>query len=475
MIQRYRKWGRRTAAFAVLGAALSGCDFIEPTAGDPNTVPSATLDQLFVSGQAALWFFNEADMSRFSAVWMQQMDGTDRQWSGFSTYEVFESTFNVPWERIYTDGALVDLKRAIALAEEAGRRTYAGILKLHVAYYGLMGASVYGDIPWSQAVTPGIVEPGFDDQIAVINDVIGLINTAIADLAGSGPGPAGADFVFAGDTGSWTRVAYSLLARAHMHLAEVDNSRYGQALAAARQGINSVSDNWTAIHTSTTTEHSIWNQFNRERTAYISAGKNLVDQLQDSGDPRLQIYFTKGSVDFSDVYIGSPPGEDDPNDPGPDASQLNTVTGLPGAQDYDFPIVTCAETQGIIAEAEFQAGNMAAAQAALDDLLECQEANWSLAIGSIPRPSVLAMDPGILLSSTAAQQDLLTHIMEAKYAAMFLNPEVWNDYKRTCLPTLSGWRDRPIPARFLYPEDERQTNPNTPANTVRNDNDPQGC
>ena len=475
MIDRYRKWSRRMAGTAVLGFALSGCNFIEPTAGDPNTVPDATLDQLFVAAQAALWFFNEADMSRFAAVWHQQMDGTDRQWSGFSTYEVFESTFNVPWERIYTDGALVDLKRAVSLAEDAGRRSYAGILKLHIAFYGLMGASVYGDMPWSQAVNPEITEPQFDEQISVLNDVIGLINEAIADLAGSGPGPGGADFNFAGDTGSWTRVAYSLLARAHMHLAEVDNSRYAAALAAARQGINSVSDNWVAIHTSTTTEHSIWNQFNRERTAYISAGKNLVDQLQDSNDPRLFIYYTKGSVDFSDVYIGSPPGEDDPNDPGPDASQLNPVTGLPGAPDYDFPIVTCSETMGIIAEAELVGGDAVAAAAALEDLLECQEANWSLAIGAIPRPSVLALDPGILASSTAAQQDLMTHIMEAKYAAMFLNPEIWNDYKRTCLPTLTGWRGEAIPARFLYPEDERQTNPNTPPNTVRNDNDPQGC
>jgi hypothetical protein len=476
MTQRYMKSSRRLAAAAVLGFALSGCNFINPTEGDPNTVPSATLDQLFVASQVALWFFQEADMSRFSAVWMQQMDGTDRQFSGFSTYEVFESTFNVPWERMYTDGSLVDIKRAIALAEEAGRRPYAGILKLHMAFYGLMGASVYGDIPWSQAANPEFTEPQFDEQFSVFGNVIALIDTAIGDLGGSGAGPAGTDFNFAGDAGSWIRVANSLKARAYMHMAEVDgSSAYSAALAAANQGISDVSDNWTAQHSSTTTENSIWNQFNRERTAYISAGKVGVDLLQDAGDPRLQLYFTRGSIDFSDVYIGSPPGEDDPNDPGPDASQLNTTTGLPGAVDYSFPIVTCSETQFIIAEASLALGDAAGAAAALADGIECQEDIWSLTVGSIPRPSVLAMDPGILASSTAAQQDLLTHIMEQKYNAQFLNPEVWNDYKRTCLPALTGWRGEDIPGRFIYPEDERQTNPNTPTNPLRNDNDPQAC
>ena len=77
----------------------------------------------------------------------------------------------------------------------------------------------------------------------------------------------------------------------------------------------------------------------------------------------------------------------------------------------------------------------------------------------------------------------LADIMNEKYIALFENPEVWNDYKRTCLPALQG-RARAFenPADALYyGQTEEQTNSNTPTTasqnlfTYRNANDPNGC
>ena len=54
--------------------------------------------------------------------------------------------------------------------------------------------------------------------------------------------------------------------------------------------------------------------------------------------------------------------------------------------------------------------------------------------------------------------------MTEKYIALFQNPEVWNDYKRTCLPVLKPARGKSrIPGRIFYGSTEEQTNPNTPA------------
>ncbi len=72
--------------------------------------------------------------------------------------------------------------------------------------------------------------------------------------------------------------------------------------------------------------------------------------------------------------------------------------------------------------------------------------------------------------------------MEQKYAAQFLNIDVWNDFKRNCLAGLiqptPGQTE--IPSRLIYPADERETNPNIPApgvdpNDDKNDNDPNSC
>jgi hypothetical protein len=86
----------------------------------------------------------------------------------------------------------------------------------------------------------------------------------------------------------------------------------------------------------------------------------------------------------------------------------------------------------------------------------------------------------VLPDVTASGPDLLRAIMEEKYIALFQNIEIWNDYKRTCLPNLRPVTGLKIPGRFFYGVTERQTNPNIPEagdQPFRNDNDPAnaGC
>ena len=74
----------------------------------------------------------------------------------------------------------------------------------------------------------------------------------------------------------------------------------------------------------------------------------------------------------------------------------------------------------------------------------------------------------------------LADIMTEKYIALFQNTEVWNDWKRTCLPALTPAQGTTggIPERLLYAQSERNTNPNVPLPSdqpVRNWNDPNGC
>ncbi len=456
-----KRW-KGALAGALLGVSLAGCDFINPTESNPNVVPNATMNQLLVAAQVASYFWSEADNSRFAAVWMQQMDGTDRQFSAYSTYTFTNQTFDDPWFLVYTGGGLVDIRRAKVAAEDAGNRVLAGIFKVHEALFGQMLAAIYGDVPWDQATDPEITQPQFQGQLSIFSQLQAELDAAISDLgSGQGTGPAdGVDFNFNGDPAAWIAVAHALKARLYMLTAEGDPSAYGSALAEARQGPQTNAGNWTAVHTTSSTEHNIWNQFNRERTAYISAGAYLVDLLKDRNDPRLPIYFMPGA---NGEYSGSQPGEDDPTDPATNASQLNNAPGSPGAQNYPQPILPSWEAAFIEAEAAYQTGDQAGAMAALLRGIALQADWWGVA--ALPQPAALS------------GQALLDRIMEEKYIAQFLNPDIWNDWKRTCLPPIVGWRGMAIPARFLYPDAERTTNENVPPDpaTGRNPNDPQGC
>jgi hypothetical protein len=73
----------------------------------------------------------------------------------------------------------------------------------------------------------------------------------------------------------------------------------------------------------------------------------------------------------------------------------------------------------------------------------------------------------------------LSDIITEKYIADFQEIEVWNDWKRTCLPNLVAATPAGIPGRVLYPlSAERDANQNIPApnqQPVRNWDQPNAC
>ena len=204
------------------------------------------------------------------------------------------------WQLIYGQGGLEDLKKALVRAGERGDRIYARILKVHEAFQLGMAASVWGDIPYTTAGEPSAT---LDEQFSVYDRMLALLDEAIGDLSsGQGTGPGSVDFNFGGDPAPWIAVAHSLKARFNMHLAEVQgSSAYQAALSEAQQGISSETDTWYQIHGASSFENNLWFQFQRDRSGYISAGEYGVDWLQDRGDPRLQLYYTKGVGPLEDV------------------------------------------------------------------------------------------------------------------------------------------------------------------------------
>jgi starch-binding outer membrane protein, SusD/RagB family len=457
---------RAGVGLALFGAlSFTACDYISPTSSNPNSVASATLDQLFTADQVNTFFTSEDQIARFASIWMQQMAGTDRQFSIFDTYVVKEADVSTEFTDRYNGGGLIDLRRAEAQAADPARPVYQGILDVYEAYMMGMTASVWGDIPYSQAADPSITQPALDKQEDVYAAVQAKLDDALSKLATADGGPGGIDVVFGGDADAWMRVAHTLKARYYMHWVEAQQANMPEAatacggdclqhaLSEAGTGIRSAAGDWRAVHTSAQTETNIWYQFMNDRSGYMRAGAFLVNLLSDRGDPRLGVYYAKNG---SGQYAGSEPGENLSS-----ASVLNpAVTGSPT---WATPLVTCSENAYIAAEASYDLGDEAGARQWLDDGVSCQEAETST---TLQHPASL--------SGT----DLLKEIMTQKYVAMFLNTETWNDYKRTCLPSLSTYQGKAIPGRLIYGERERQTNSNVPlpsGQPVRNTNDPQPC
>lgn len=456
-----RNWKITTVGVLALASTLAGCEDYLSGPGltdNPNQPSSASLDQLLVSTQVQTFVLFEGDLARIPAMWMQQMAGTDRQYLDYDRYDMTENDLSSAFSNLYTGGGLVDLRQIQQRADERGDGVYQGIAQVMEGFIIGMAASFWGAIPYSEAVSD-VDQPALDPQAEVYRQVQTVLDQAIANLRAGGTGPRGADLIYGGDAGKWIEAAHTLKARFYMHwveaqaagMAEAQTACGGnclqQAIAAAQNGISTPANNLVFPHNNKTGEQNIWYQFTQvERPGYISAGQTLVELLKERSDPRLTEYFEPTS---SGQVVGAAPGV------GGNASGLSATRG---AAAFDQPMVTYAENQLILAEAHFRLGN------------EGQ------AITSLNNARAVA---GLSAVSGVSGDALFREIALEKYIALFQNPEVWNDWKRTCIPALApaAGADQ-IPARFLYGVGERNVNKNVPApaaQPVRNTNDPNAC
>ncbi len=455
---------RKMASVCTLALAgvLAGCDDFLSGPGldtDPNRPTAAELDQLLQAVQVTGFVFQTGDIARMSNMWNQAMSGIGRQQQVRDAYDVTEDDFTFDFSRMYSGGGLIDIRGIQEGGTELGDRTYVGIAKVWEALIFGTAASVWGDIPYSQAVSD-VTQPELDDQAAVYAAIQTLLDGAIADLqAAAGEGPGDVDLVYGGDRAKWIQAANTLKARFYMHWVESQvagsplaatacaGNCLTKALAAAANGISSPANDFKSFHTNTAGEQNLWYQFmNVARVGDMAAGKALVDLMKARNDPRLLHYFEP----VGGEVLGAPPATETA------ASKL--ADDGRGAPDFDQPIITYLENQLIIAEAHARTGNDAAALTALNNARTA--GGWGAPLAGL----------------TGAA--LLTEIATEKYVAMFQNIEIWNDHKRNCTPSLTPATGAQLPGRLFYGSDERNANPNIPAPgsiTERNDNDPNPC
>jgi len=422
----------------------------------PNSADQVYLETMMVALQPITYGFYIGDIGVYAAVWMQQMAGVGHQYLEYERYEMNNYDHFGFFGQLYMEGGLIDIRTLKARAEEEGKQSILGMAKLYEAMMFSIGADTWGDIPYSEAATD-VENPVYDSQASVYSALLALLDSAIGDLqaaenAGAYINP-NTDFSFGGDRNKMIRAAHTLKARILLNNAEVNSGNYALALAEAQQGINSVSGNWTVPFDDIVNEQNIWYQFWVYRGRYVRAGHYLVEQLRSRNDPRLEFYFGLAQ-DGSGTIYGSKHAEMNEG-----ASWLNPDTwGDPG---WDLEMVSWEENQFIIAECQYNLGDEDEALITLNETLLGIQARWGL--DAIPPYAGIS---GI---------DLLKAIMLEKYNTLFLNPQVWSDWRRTGFPQISANLGLQIPRRFMYPDDEENTNENFPGVKGiygRNPNDP---
>jgi hypothetical protein len=446
-------------ALALASGATACTDFLtgEGITTDPNNPTTASATALFVAAQANMNVQMEHHLARGICLWLQACAGRGPQYGALGIYDLGQDEFTGFWDGTYGGGGLLDLRKIRNATLASRDSVFAGMAMVLEAYLVGTTADVWGDIPYRTAVS-GSDAPTLDPQQQVYGDLQALLDTAIVFLQKTGPtnkGPGTADLEFDGDATKWKAMANTLKARYFLHTVEkptnlLDPVAYDSAFFYAGRGISSPANDFTAYHSSASPERNLWYQFTVTWTDFIKAGKNMVELLKSTNDPRLSIYYD--SVASLGDVIGADPVDTVP------LSNISDLGATRLSPDFRQPLVTWGETQLILAEAALgkTPTDPAAALAALESV--------RAAAGLAP------------LTPAPSGPALFTAIMTEKYITMFQTIEAWSDYRRTCVPALTPAPGGQIPARVGYPADEQNTNPNIPdAGPLRNWNDPNLC
>lgn len=395
---------------------------------DPNNPTAVPIAAQMPAFQITIADVTGGGFSRFNCMMMQQVEGVARQWSSFNQYSgLVPNRFDTDWANIY-ENILNEIQIARATAVENDYKHYQGILNIMEAYTIMMATDVWDDMPYSDALK-GVdaINPTFDTQAQIYAAAYSLLDEGQALLAG----PAGAltigsdDVFYGGNVDNWTKAAQAIRARGLLK-----DKNYSGAMSQAMSAFDDASQNM-AFEYPDASNAGPWYRFNDGRTGDIEfhpTMRALMTGLNDTD--RLGVM--DGTFITSHVYL---------------------------KPDFLQEMITFREMQFIIAEADVRAGGT---QTGYDAYLAGIKASFTrLGLGDDEYNAYLAQ-PGI---NPGVGNLTLETVMTQKYIAMYLQPEVYSDWRRTGIPALSPVSGSTIPVRWNYALNEFLFNSNAPAET----------
>jgi Starch-binding associating with outer membrane len=440
------------AVASSLTALIASCSqWIDPNINtDPNNPSAVSITTQLPSIEGSLAFTNGGQISRFACMFTQQFIGSDRQHAGYYEYLITENDIGPAiWDNYYS----VVQKNAQNLIQQAGSGSpyYRGAGRVLLAYGMAAVTDVWGDAPFSETFRlqrdgTGVLVAKFDSQQAIYTALQLQLDSAIIDL--NSPtnaiafdysiGGAPVDALYGGDKQKWLRAAWTLKARLAIHTTKRNGASASQdALRFLQRGLQSNGDNMQfAFGTSAATPNPLFG-FMRDR-ADIDIGPMMEKMLNSLNDPRTPAF---AAVDVGKVSAGNGDG----------------FGALVASGNSSVMLLSFTEAKFIEAEANQRLGNTDAARTAFIDAV-----NASLAATGVSADDAKAYTDQT--SVVPASGITLQRIMEQKYIALFTQPEVWTDWRRTGFPVLTPVSGSAVPRRLLIPQSERLYNgANVPA------------
>lgn len=439
---------------------LGGCEDYLNINDDPNNPTSAPVQGLLTNATFET-AQNTYRMGSFTSYYVQYLASPNTN-SSTDTQEAL--SFGNDWFRLYD--ILTDISDLEILADEQGATQVLGIAKILKAYNLSLLVDAWGDVPYSEAFFAENLNPSYDSQSSLYNEIFTLLEDGIDALEqpNSTIVAGNEDFIYGGETDRWIQFAHLLQARYLNHLSKQSSYDPDAVLAAVDSGFLSNDDD--AQVTYYEEQVNPWASVAIANAGLILGGwisEQTVEHLDGTTygveDPRIGFLFAPND---DDEYAGVENGAGRGNAPEQGAFSALTTDNFYSARTAPLVIASYAEQKFIEAEASLRsnpADQARAYQAYLDGI----EAHMDkLGVDEADKNAYLT-DPAVAVGSGALTID---DVMREKYVALFLSPETWVDARRYDY----SYADMTIPVdlnpdlggefirRLVYPDSEEQRN-----------------
>lgn len=430
-------------AFIVAAAfSLAACRLPE-TNINPNVPDDVPVQTLLPPAQFNLARALGGRTFRYTNIFTQHLRGTNNQELAIENYAPDELFVGYLWDDFYT-GPMITLRIMIDKAEAQNSPHYAGVGKVLMANCLGVITDIWGDVPYTEALNPNNVQPSYDPQDLVYQEIINLLDDAIDDLqtGESVFSPGNDDVIYQGNLIRWIKAAHALKARYLLHQSNVNPAAVSQALTAAQQGFsNSFDDLAYRFLGSDIDANPIYQYYQITPNAII--GQQFV-VIMGISDPRFEAFITIIPFTGGESKVGP---------------------GL-GSASSPLRFMSYVEQKFIEAECYLRTGQVTMAEEALRKAIRTSVEDNSPATVSEEQIDTFVNS----FSLNGDFEENLNTLIRQKYVALFTTAEPWVDYRRTGYPAITPTPggasaanpNGEIPRRLMYPQFERLLNPNVP-------------
>ncbi|MBS1978579.1 MAG: SusD/RagB family nutrient-binding outer membrane lipoprotein [Bacteroidetes bacterium] len=451
---------------------------------NPNSPLQSQIDvsQLTTAAMLGMSLLYEDTDNRIASIWGGHLAGTSRQHLTFQNYIVSSTSFG--WFNYYNSATNARYAQAAAVskAQKGVNQVIEGLIFHKMA-------SLWGSVPYTEAMDlVNHPTPKYDDQAAVYASLITLLDDAVTNLQAGG-GIADGDFIFNKDPNKWIAAARTLQARMYLH-----TKQYAKAVTAAQAGISSPLNDMLVPHG---TSQQVDLNLNYDFFVNSRPGDTAFDPSLGSYLPAFMCTdISVGTVGTLGVAKRNAKTEEtglfnaffgyENVQSGDGTWDPNVTNGVFQANSFS-PILTFYENQLILAEAAQRLANTPTAVdptalAALNSVRTTLETTGRIfgakyALGTLTYTPYVAADfsaAGVANPATGPyagmneQTAFLREVASQKFIVLLMQFEVFTELRRLAVlnPAISlgvPINKPPVyPARYIYPQNEINTNPNTP-------------